>query len=47
MIGLPEETADGSLAFPGTTGAVELLTERGFTLDRRKQPGNIHYEEYW
>ena len=26
---------------------VELLTERGFTLDRRKQQGNIHFEEYW
>jgi len=28
-------------------GAVQLLTERGFVLDRRKAPGNIHYEEYW
>jgi len=26
---------------------VELLVERGFTLDRRNSPGNIHYEEYW
>ena len=43
MIGLPEE--DGS--FPEVTGVVELLTERGFTLDHRKQRGNIHYEEYW
>ncbi len=44
MIGLPE--GDGG-AFPETTGVVELLTERGFTLDRRNSPGNIHYEEYW
>lgn len=43
MIGLPEE--DGS--FPEVTGVVELLTERGFTLDHRKQRGNVHYEEYW
>ncbi|MEL6985596.1 MAG: ferredoxin--NADP reductase, partial [Actinomycetota bacterium] len=51
MIGLPEEIdgPDGekTTAFPETTGVVELLTERGFTLDRRGQPGNIHYEEYW
>ncbi len=42
MIGLPE---DGT--FPETTGVVELLTERGFTLDKRNEPGNIHFEEYW
>ncbi len=46
MIGLPEEE-DGKLVFPETTGVVELLVERGFTLDRRNSPGNIHYEEYW
>ena len=46
MIGLPEESGDGE-AFPETEGVVELLSKAGFTLDRRKQPGNIHYEEYW
>ncbi len=46
MIGVPEEV-DGELRFPETTGVVELLTERGFTIDRRNAPGNIHYEEYW
>jgi len=46
MIGLPEEV-DGEVRFPDVTGVVELLTERGFTLDRRNLPGNIHYEEYW
>jgi ferredoxin--NADP+ reductase len=46
MIGLPEEQ-DGNLVFPEPTGVVELLVERGFTLDRRNSPGNIHYEEYW
>ena len=46
MIGLPDEV-DGKLEFPPTVGVVQLLAERGFTLDRRKQPGNIHYEEYW
>jgi ferredoxin--NADP+ reductase len=46
MIGIPEEQ-DGELKFPETVGVVELLVERGFTLDRRNSPGNIHYEEYW
>ncbi len=46
MIGIPEEQ-DGELTFPETVGVVELLVERGFTLDRRNSPGNIHYEEYW
>ncbi len=46
MIGLPEEV-DGVLKYPETVGVVQLLEERGFTLDRRKQRGNIHYEEYW
>jgi ferredoxin--NADP+ reductase len=47
MIGLPENGDDGAPTFPETTGVVQLLVERGFTLDRRKQPGNVHYEEYW
>lgn len=42
MIGLPE---DGE--FPHPTGVVEILSERGFRLDRRKEAGNIHVEEYW
>jgi len=46
MIGLPEEV-DGQTTFPEVTGVVELLTERGFTLDHRNQRGNIHFEEYW
>jgi ferredoxin/flavodoxin---NADP+ reductase len=46
MIGLPEEV-DGTLRYPETTGVVELLAGRGFTLDHRKERGNIHFEEYW
>lgn len=46
MIGLPEEV-DGETQFPEVTGVVELLSERGFTLDHRNQRGNIHFEEYW
>jgi len=44
MIGLPEGDPE---AWPETTGVVELLTARGFTLDKRGAPGNIHFEEYW
>ena len=51
MIGLPEEVTaeDGTTEsrFPEVTGVVELLTQRGFTIDHRKQRGNIHFEEYW
>ncbi|HUP16782.1 MAG TPA: hypothetical protein VM848_12120 [Acidimicrobiia bacterium] len=47
MIGLPEWGEDGSPKFPQTTGACELLMERGFVIDRRGRPGNVHYEEYW
>ena len=43
MIGLPED--DG--VFPEPTGVIELLVEQGFTVDKRGQPGNIHFEEYW
>lgn len=46
MIGLPEGDGDDA-AYPETVGVVQLLAERGFTLDQRKQRGNIHYEEYW
>lgn len=46
MIGLPEEHG-GIERFPEPVGVIELLTKRGFTLDRRRAPGNIHYEEYW
>jgi ferredoxin--NADP+ reductase len=46
MIGLPEET-DGGISYPKVTGVVELLAQRGFTLDHRSQRGNVHFEEYW
>lgn len=46
MIGLPE-TVDGISTYPAQTGVVELMVERGFTLDHGSVPGNIHFEEYW
>ena len=47
MIGLPEWNDDGSPNFPDAKGSCELLMERGFLIDRRGRPGNVHYEEYW
>ncbi len=46
MIGLPEWDGD-TPTYPETRGVVEILTERGFTLDHGRAVGNIHYEEYW
>lgn len=46
MIGPPEQVA-GVTRFPETTGVVELLVSRGFSVDARKSPGNVHFEEYW
>ena len=45
MIGLAEKDADGNEHFPETKGAVEILLDRGFTVDQRTSPGNVHYEE--
>lgn len=46
MIGLPDESGDEPV-YPATTGVVEMLVERGFKLDKRRDPGNIHFEEFW
>ena len=46
MIGLPK-WVDEEIVFPETVGVCQLLDERGFTIDQRKQRGNVHYEEYW
>jgi len=47
MIGLPKFDAAGVASFGLPVGVCQLLVERGFTVDRRGTPGNIHYEEYW
>jgi ferredoxin/flavodoxin---NADP+ reductase len=46
MIGLPKWTDEG-LVFPETLGVCQQLHEKGFTIDHRKDRGNVHYEEYW
>ena len=47
MIGLPKWEEDGLLTFPETVGVAQILHERGFTLDHRRDKGNVHYEEFW
>jgi ferredoxin--NADP+ reductase len=47
MIGLPEWGDGDYPRFPVASGACELLMDRGFVVDRRGRPGNVHYEEYW
>lgn len=46
MIGLPQ-IIDDEPVFPEPVGMTQLLSERGFTVDQRNTPGNLHYEEYW
>lgn len=46
MIGLPKWDDDRPI-FPEEVGVTGLLHDRGFTVDRRGRPGNVHYEEYW
>ena len=47
MIGLPLAAENGTMDFPAVVGVCQLLAERGFSIDRRGTPGNVHYEEYW
>lgn len=47
MIGLPQWDDDGTMHFPETRGVCEIMHERGFTIDHRRDRGNVHYEEYW
>jgi ferredoxin--NADP+ reductase len=47
MIGLPQHMPDGKWRFPEPPGMVELLSARGFSLDRSHVRGKIHVERYW
>jgi ferredoxin--NADP+ reductase len=46
MIG-PPEWEGATPSFPEPDSAVAVLHALGFTPDRRKVPGNVHFEEYW
>jgi ferredoxin/flavodoxin---NADP+ reductase len=47
MIGLPPPARPGEHPLPVPGGMVDLLTSRGFRLDRPEARGNIHFEKYW
>ncbi len=46
MIG-PPEWEGSTPRFTEPSSAVAVLHGLGFTPDRRKRPGNVHFEEYW
>ena len=47
MIGIPK-IRDGNKVWPeGGPGAIQVMEERGFTMDHGQVKGNIHYEKYW
>ena len=43
MIGIPDEEG----AFPATPAWSNCSSTALHHIDKRGQPGNIHYEEYW
>ena len=47
MIGIPKKGPDGQYHYPQPTGVIELLEGRGFRVDHPREPGNIHFEQYW
>lgn len=50
MIGVPlKDHETGVRSYPQPLGVIELLENRGFTIDQPREPtrGSIHFEEYW
>lgn len=49
MIGIPEKDEEtGEPVYPKPLGVIEVLEGLGHTADRgTREPGNVHYEEYW
>ena len=43
----PKHAAAASDRYPATKSMVEVLEQRGFRIDKLRQPGNIHFEKYW
>src|SRR5690606_27321748 len=46
IVGLPRWEGDTAV-WPEAQGVCQLLTERGFQLDRQDADGNIHTQMYW
>ena len=47
MIGIPHKNPDGLPEFPAPPGMLELLHQRGFSIDPHDPHVNVHYEKYW
>ena len=47
MIGAPRRGTDGTMQYPDVLGMIEVLERRGFHMDTKAKPGNIHFEKYW
>ncbi len=47
MIGIPK-VREGQKIWPGgKRGVIQIMEERGFTMDYARTKGNVHYEKYW
>lgn len=47
MIGIPK-IRDGQKIWPeGKKGVIQIMEERGFSMDYGQTKGNIHFEKYW
>ncbi len=47
MIGIPK-VHEGNKIWPeGAPGVIQIMEDRGFTMDYGRTKGNIHYEKYW
>ena len=47
MIGIPK-VREGEKIWPeGAPGVIQIMEDRGFTMDYGRTKGNIHYEKYW
>lgn len=47
MLGIPK-VKDGEKLWPeGKMGVIQIMEERGFTMDYGRTKGNIHFEKYW
>ena len=47
MLGIPKVRGGEKIWPEGKMGVIQLMENRGFTMDYSRTKGNIHYEKYW
>jgi ferredoxin--NADP+ reductase len=47
MLGIPKIRGGEKIWPEGKMGVIQLMENRGFTMDYSRTKGNIHYEKYW